>query len=162
MKRFLTLLALLMIAPIQALADVTVEGAWVRLPPPVADTAAAYLTLKNSGDADVTVTGVTTAVADAPDFHSMKMENGTMSMQKMDPVVIPAHGELAFTPGGNHLMLTGLKEKLEAGQHVMLTIKTSDGDSIMVHAEVRDMRNKVGHSTHDGHDMHDMHGHGHH
>lgn len=159
MKRFLTLIALCLAFPLQAMAEVTVEGAWVRLPPPVADTAAAYLTLKNSGDADVTVTGVTTAVAESPDFHAMKMENGTMSMQKMDPVVIPAHGELAFTPGGNHLMLTGLKKTLEAGQHVMLTIKTSDGDSIMVHAEVRDMRSKAEHNMHNSHDMHDMHGH---
>lgn len=162
MKRFLTLLALLMAVPFQALADdVTVEGAWVRLPPPVADTAAAYLTLKNSGDADVTITEVTTAAAESPEFHSMMMHGEQMMMMKMDPVVVPAHGELAFTPGGNHLMLNGLTGPLEVGQHVMLTIKTSDGASIMVHAEVRDMRNK-GEQNHGGHDMHDMHGHGHH
>lgn len=148
MKRFLTFLALLMLAPLQALADVTVEGAWVRLPPPVADTAAAYMTLKNSGDADVTVTEVTTDVAETPEFHAMMMHGDHMMMHKMEPVIIPAHGELAFTPGSNHLMLTGLKESLKVGQHVMLTLKTSTGESIMIHAEVRDMRSNADDGDH--------------
>lgn len=162
MKRLLVLFTLLFTAPFQALADVTVEGAWVRLPPPVADTAAVYLTLKNSGDADVTITEVSTAAADSPEFHSMMMHGDHMMMMKMDPVVVPAHGELAFTPGGNHLMLNGLTGPLETGQHVMLTIKTSEGGSIMIHAEVRDMRTNAGADSSGDHGGHDMHGHGHH
>jgi copper(I)-binding protein len=63
-----------------------------------------------------------------------------MHMQKIEKVVVPAHGKLEFSPGADHLMLKNLKKKLNAGDHVVLKLKTSDGQSVEVHAEVRDMR----------------------
>ncbi len=132
--------ALLLWMPTLASAEITVEGAWVRMPPPVADTAAAYLVLNNSSGADISITSVETDVAANPEFHSMSMHEGMMHMQKMEKVVVPAHGKLEFSPGGNHLMLKDLTKKLNAGDHVMLKLNTSDGHAVDVHAEVRDMR----------------------
>ena len=165
MKRFFILFGLLLLLPMQAAAEVVIEGAWVRLPPPVADTAAAYMTIKNSGDKDVEITGIETAVATNPEFHSMEMDGEMMMMKKMAKVIVPANGGISFNPGGNHLMLIGLTGPLKAGSHIMMTIKTSEGESIMVHAEVRDMRGNKEHDKHDmkmnddmqGHDMHGMH-----
>ncbi len=166
MKRITILISLLLLVPMQAMAEIMVEEAWVRLPPPVADTAAAYMTIKNSGDKDVEITGIKTSAATHPEFHSMEMKDGMMHMQKMEEVIIPAHGGIRFSPGGNHLMLTGLTGSLKTGAHVMLTLQTSDGASIMVHAEVRDVRSGMDHSSHkksdnssdhSGHDMHGMH-----
>jgi len=151
MKRFIMLVALLL-APMQALAEITVEEAWVRLPPPVADTAAAYMKIENHGDHDVEITGIETAVATNPEFHSMEMSDGMMNMKKMEKVIVPAHGEISFGPGGNHLMLVGLTRALKAGEHLMITLKTSDGESIMIHAAVKDMRgNKSDDGDHSGH-----------
>ncbi|ATX81228.1 hypothetical protein Ga0123462_0353 [Mariprofundus ferrinatatus] len=150
--KVLLLAALMLLMPSLAAAEITVEDAWVRMPPPVADTAAGYLTLKNSGDHDVEVVSVESDAATKPEFHSMSMHDGMMHMMKMDKVIIPAHGELKFESGGNHLMLTGLARPLNAGDHVMLTIKTADGGSVMVHAEVRDVRMKDSNdSDHGGH-----------
>jgi len=156
----LLLTVAMMVAPALAVAEITVEDAWVRMPPPVADTAAGYLTLKNSGDTDIEVVAVESSAAAKPEFHSMSMHDGMMHMMKMEKVVVPAHGELHFAAGGNHLMLTELTGALNAGDHVMLTLKMSDGSSVMVHAEVRDMRqqssgenesNGEGHGGHHGH-----------
>lgn len=148
----LLLAVLLLCIPSLAAAEITVEDAWVRMPPPVADTAAGYLTLKNSGEKDVEVVAVETSAADKPEFHSMSMHDGMMHMMTMEKVVVPAHGELRFETGGNHLMLTELTGTLNAGDHVMMTIKLSDGSSVMVHAEVRDMRSQDsdGHGDHGG------------
>ncbi|WP_176959482.1 copper chaperone PCu(A)C [Mariprofundus sp. KV] len=138
----LLLAVLLLFIPSLAAAEISVEDAWVRMPPPVADTAAGYLTLKNSGEKDVEVVAVESSAAAKPEFHSMSMHDGMMHMMKMDKVVVPAHGELRFETGGNHLMLTELTGTLNAGDHVMMTITFSDGSSVMVHAEVRDMRSQ--------------------
>ena len=162
MKRLMMLTALLLLLPLTAQAETTVEGAWVRLPPPVADTAAAYMKIENHGDHDIEITGIETDVATSPEFHSMEMHDGMMNMKKMDKVIVPAHGEISFGPGGNHLMLIGLTRALKAGEHLMLTLKTSGGESIMVHAEVKDMRGSQKHGDdHSGHMKKDEE-HGHH
>jgi copper(I)-binding protein len=143
MKRLMILLGLLLLMPLQATAEIMVEDAWVRLPPPVADTAAGYMTLRNHGDKDIEITGIKTAAAEHPEFHSMEMHDGMMNMKKMEKVIVPAHGGISFGPGGNHLMLIGLTNSLKAGEHLMITLETSDGKSTMIHAEVRDMRSKT-------------------
>ncbi|PJA31669.1 MAG: hypothetical protein CO187_08140 [Zetaproteobacteria bacterium CG_4_9_14_3_um_filter_53_7] len=153
--------ALMLIMPSLAAAEITIEDAWVRLPPPVADTAAGYMVMRNSGDQDVEITGVTTDAAKQPEFHSTIEHGGMMHMMKMEPVIVPAHGELHFGTGGNHLMLIGLTGELKAGSHVMMTIKTAEGKNIMVHAEVRDMRADKDHSGHKTMDHGDMQHRGH-
>jgi len=142
--KYLLSIALLLWMPALASAEITVAGAWVRMPPPVADTAAGYMILNNSGDADISIISVESAAAANPEFHSMTMHDGMMHMQKMDDVTVPAHGKLEFSPGSNHLMLKDLKRKLNAGDHVMLKLNTSDGHTVDVHAEVRDMRKMQG------------------
>ena len=144
--RKLMMAAMLLLAPGCTAAEVTVEGAWVRMPPPVADTAAAYMTLNNSGDTDIKIISVEADVAAKPEFHSASMHDGMIHMQKMDVVVVPAHGKIEFLPGGDHLMLKELNRELKAGDHVMMKLNTADGQAIDVHAAVRDMRNMPDHA----------------
>ena len=157
MRRLFMLFGLLLLMPIQAAAEIMVEEAWVRLPPPVAETAAAYMTIRNHGDQDIEITGVKAKVAERLEFHAMTMHGGMMHMQKMEKVVVPAHSGISFDPGGNHLMLIELQRVLEAGEHLMITLETSDGQTIVIRAEVRDMRGKSGHSNKHSND--DQHGH---
>jgi len=162
MRRLILLTAALLLLPLQAMAEIIVEDAWVRLPPPVADTAAGYMTIKNSGDHDVELTGIKTAICKNPEFHAMEMHGEMMHMMKMEKVIVPAHGGISFTPSGNHIMLVGLTGQLKAGEHIMMTLLTSEGEAIMVHAEVRDMRGGHQSDNKDGHGGHDMHGGMHH
>jgi len=176
MKRFILLTAALLLLPLQAVAsDISVEGAWLRLPPPVADTAAGYMTLRNNGDHAIEITGIKTAAATNPEFHSMEMNGDMMQMKKMEKVIVPAHSGISFNPNGNHLMLIGLTGQLKTGEHIMMTLTTSEDETIMVHAEVRDMRGhgsdgnmnmkgdmqmdgmKMNADMHGGHDMNGMH-----
>ncbi len=154
MRRHFMLFGLLLLMPIQAAAEIVVEEAWVRLPPPVAETAAAYMTIRNHGDQDIEITGVKVKVAERLEFHAMTMHGGMMHMQKMEKVVVPAHSGISFDPGGNHLMLIELQRVLEAGEHLMITLETSDGQTIVIHAEVRDMRGKSKHTEHGSSDSH--------
>ena len=131
-----------------------VENAWVRMPPPVSDTAAVYLELNNPTKQKISVASVSSSVSEEAEFHSMMMHGDMMHMMKMEKVEIEHDGSLVFEPNGNHLMLIGLKAPLKAGEHVMVVITEEDGTKHDVHAEVKDMRQNAD----SGHD-HGHHGH---
>jgi len=119
-----------------------VSGAHVRALPPSSEVTSGYLTLTNHGDEAVEIIGATSSVAKAVEFHEMSMHDGMMKMGRMDKVVAPAHGSLEFAPGGKHLMLTGLKHPLRAGETVIIELKLSDQSTLSIDAEVRDIRHQ--------------------
>ncbi len=85
-------------------------------------TTAAYLTISNSGNAPDRLMSASCACAEKVEAHVMQEMKGMMMMGDDGPVVIPAHGSVAFHPGGRHLMLTGLKEKLVDGGQQEITL----------------------------------------
>jgi len=121
-------------------ASVSVEHAWVRMPPPVADTAAAYFTLHNEGDEDVVIVHVSSDVSNISTIHLMQKQGAMMRMSAANNMAIPAHGFIKLEPGGMHVMLTGLKQILKPGQVVHIMLEFTDGSTIKVVARVRDMR----------------------
>ncbi len=150
--RFLSLLTLLWLIPSMSYADnrLVVDDAWVRMPPPVAETAAVYMTLSNTGDKVIKVDSVKSDAADKVEFHSMEMHGDMMHMAEMKEVLIKPNQPLVFDAGGNHIMLIGLKQTLQAGDSVKLQIKTDDGAIYNIEADVRDMR-KHNHDHHGHH-----------
>jgi periplasmic copper chaperone A len=143
MKKTMLLLMFMLLSRTTLAADLTVTDPWVRLVPPVAHASAAYLTLHNDTAADASVIAVTSDAADKSDLHGTRMQDGKMVMYHLDSVVVPAHGQFSFAPGGAHIMLMGLKRPLKAGQHVNIVLHLADGDSIQVAAPVRDMRGQM-------------------
>ncbi|MDQ7011881.1 MAG: copper chaperone PCu(A)C [Mariprofundaceae bacterium] len=127
-----------------ASAEVIPEKAWVRQPPPVADTAAGYMTLRNDGDRPVEIVSIDSDVSAVAEIHTMRMQGGMMHMQHLPKMTIAAHGTLELSPGGMHLMLIGLKHPLRDGQQVHITLHFADGSQLKVQAKVRDMRHGHG------------------
>lgn len=145
MRTFWVLLLPMMIpavavAGIPAAESLVVENAHVRELPPASDVTAAYLTLRNESDTAVEVAGASSPDCEKVEFHETVVEGGMVHMRRMDEVVIPAGGELVFSEGGKHIMLVGLKRPLKAGEHVLLSIRLSNGAELAVRAEVRDIR----------------------
>ena len=88
---------------------------------------AAFGTLVNESDADVTLTGAATDVSPV-ELHEMAMRDGKMVMQaKEGGVVIKARGEHALEPGGDHLMLMELTRPVQAGEELTFTLTFADG-----------------------------------
>jgi len=122
-----------------AYAGVRVEHAWVRVPPPVADTAAAYMTLYNEGDKDVIVARVSSDVSGTSGIHVIQRQGAVMRMSAVGKMTIPAHGSVKLEPGGMHVMLTaGLNRVLKQGQTVRIVLYFTDGDTLKLDAPVRD------------------------
>lgn len=58
-----------------------------------------------------------------------KMVDGqqVMGMEDVDSLEIPAHGQRTLAPGGDHLMLMGLKSHPVSGDIVKLTLRFEPG-----------------------------------
>jgi len=138
-KRFLFIAACLYAQPLWA-ADISVDDAWVRLSPPVADSTAAYATIHNNTDTAITLTGATSSIASKTELHSMDMSKGTMHMIKLDTLTLAAHDTITLAPGKKHLMLMGLHQPIHAGDNVELRLMRANGATIIIQAPVRDMR----------------------
>lgn len=117
---------------------VTIDDAWVKS----ADEgmSAAFGTLVNSGDDDVTVVSVTSDASTMLELHeTVENEAGEMVMREIDGgFVIPAGGELALEPGGNHIMLMDLTAPLTAGDQATFTLTFSDDSTYEFAAPVKD------------------------
>jgi periplasmic copper chaperone A len=102
--------------------DLTIEKPWARATPKGADVGAAYVEIRNAGgDADK-LTGGAADFANV-EIHEMSMQGNVMQMRELkDGLTIPAHGDVKLTPGGYHLMLTGLKHPLVKGESAKVTL----------------------------------------
>ena len=114
--------ALLLIAGAAAAqtGSVEVRDAWARATPGKADIGAAYLTLESP--TDDRLTGLSTPVASAAQVHTMTMEGGVMKMNRVAALDLPGGQPVKLEPGGMHIMLIGLTDKLRPGQSFPLTL----------------------------------------
>ena len=82
----------------------------------------------------------------------MTMDNGVMKMRQLENLPLTAKKPATLGPGGDHLMLIGLKQPLKAGETVALTLTVQFADKstekINVTAQIRAltaMQNKYQH-----------------
>lgn len=140
-----------------ALAQVDIDGAWVRGTVPAQTSSGAFMTLHAHEAAKLV--GVSSPVAKSVELHEMKMENNVMRMRGVSTLDLPKMQDVEMKPGGYHIMLVGLTRQLKAGETVPLTLKFQMQDKKIVetkiNAEVRALNGgaAAGHSAHPaGHD----------
>lgn len=107
--------------------ELNVKNAWVRATPPGADSAAGYMELQNLGNKPLVITGVGSDAARMAMLHSMVDDNGVMRMRHLSRLTIPAQSSVKLVPGGDHLMLVGLKAPLAVGRQVAVQLSLEDG-----------------------------------
>jgi periplasmic copper chaperone A len=89
-----------------------------------------YLTIENGGPTPETITALS-----SPDFARVElsdhvMEGGMDKMVKLDTLVVPGNGQLAFEPAGKHLMLFEPKRELKNGDSIKVTFTFSNSGPI--------------------------------
>jgi copper(I)-binding protein len=123
--------------------QVEIKNAWIRATVPGQQVAGAYLEITSAKGG--TLVKVETPAANMAEIHSMKVENGIMRMKPIESLTLPAKETIKLSPGGNHLMLTGLKQTLKAGDSVSLQLIFKDGlgfeQIISVNATVKELTN---------------------
>ncbi|MEU6174849.1 copper chaperone PCu(A)C [Streptantibioticus parmotrematis] len=109
-----------------------VSGAYVPQPP-MADMAAGYFTVTNTGGGADALTSVT---SDAASSLTLMRTTSDGEMQGVKSLPIPANGKLTLSTGGNHLMLMGLKRKPTAGQSVTFELHFAKSAPVSVRVPV--------------------------
>ena len=113
-----------------------IDQAWVRLSPNKDMPSAGYF-VAHGGDAGAQIRGVITDYALKVEMHQSVSDNGVMSMKPVDSVDVPAKGEVAFAPGGKHLMLWGVNDTAISRGKMQLTFLMANGDRLLVDAVIR-------------------------
>lgn len=102
---------------------ISAANGWTREVASGQYSAAAYVTISNGGEGADRLIGVESPVSAEATLHSSSSAGGIARMRRIDGgVEVPAHLTIAFAPGGNHIMLTGLKPTLKAGETAELTL----------------------------------------
>jgi len=91
---------------------------------------AGYFTLTNDGVTDALLD----VEADYPKvmLHKSMMKDGVMTMEHQMRLVVPPQGEIAFAPGGYHVMFMGLKEGWGVGDDIKATLIFEKSGSLEV------------------------------
>jgi copper(I)-binding protein len=119
-------------------SKITVSGGEIRASLGASPNSAAYMTIANDGAQPDQLLSVTCACAASAVPHRSEMKGGVMTMKATGPLAIRGHGRLLFQPGGLHVMLTGLKRPLVAGQRQDMVLRFAHAGSIRAHFEVKD------------------------
>ena len=126
----------------------SVKDAWVRAPAPGQNVAGVYMEIVSR--TNTALVAVASPVAARAELHSMALEDGVMKMRPLERIELSAGTAVKLAPGGLHVMLIGLKQPLQRGEKVPVTLTLLQLDSgsrsvFTVRAEVRDADAKAHH-----------------
>jgi len=134
----IVLVALCFLSASAYAAGPVVTNAWARATTPGIDTCAVFLKV-TSPTADRLI-GAKSPVATNAMIHLHSMTNGVMTMGPVAGVDLVAGQSFNFAPMGYHIMLTGLKAPLHAGDHFPLTLILAKAGDISVDVRVVPLR----------------------
>ena len=108
-----------------------------------------FMTIRNgTAKADVLLSA-TSPMAKDVQIHTTVITNGVMQMREAKGgLTIPAKGVLELKPGGNHLMLMGLGQRLTPKSRVPVTLTFKNAGQIKVELVVHSMADAPDHSHH--------------
>ena len=119
--------------------DLKVNDAWARPSLSSNNNSAAYMSITNTTNKQITIIGASAAlIANNVELHkSFVDEQGISRMTSIDKIIIPANSTIELEPGGIHVMLFDLKRKLATGDSFDLTIAMENADPIIVRTEIK-------------------------
>jgi len=136
------LLSLLLLAALPALAQVTVGEPWVRATVAQQQATGAFMTLTSTKGARLVA--ASSPAAGVVEVHEMKMIDDVMRMREISGLDLPAGQAVALKPGGYHLMLFQLKQPLNEGDNIPLTLEIEDAQKVrsqvVVNAPVKPLK----------------------
>ena len=131
----INLLAAMAFVSVAASAQTTVKDAWVRgtVAPQKATGAFMQITSAQGGK----LVSAQSPVAGVTEVHEMAMDGNVMKMRAVPALELPAGKAVELKPGGYHVMLMDLKQPLQDGESVPLTLVVEGKDGKRETLELR-------------------------
>jgi len=105
------------------------KSAWARATPPGSTTTAIYLTLMNRSESDISLSAVSVDISDRAELHTNTNQDGMMKMRQVKSITVPADGQAALKPHGDHIMVFDLKEQLKSDTSVHVELVFDNGET---------------------------------
>lgn len=115
---------------------IEITDAWIRWMPPESPSTAAFLKLQNHTGKPLILKAISTNWAKHSMFHQTIIQDGMAKMQHLDQITIDQ--QLEFKPGHKHIMIMGLNQSLQKGEHKNILLHFEGQPSLEVSFEVRD------------------------
>jgi len=133
--------------------DLRITHPWAKASLKGVPNSAAYMAITNTGETDDTLIAASADVSRAVEIHTMTMKDGVMRMRQLeDGIPLPASETVTLEPGGLHVMLIGLNDRLEKGESFAMTLTFEKAGQLEVEAIVEDQQGSGGHN-HGTHEM---------
>ena len=116
---------------------IIISDAWVRAAPPGVSAMAAYMTIQNNSNSDITISQVSSPLFNMSMLHETTIENGMASMQHSEGILVKANKSAKLEPQGHHVMLMNPQQDFSVGDKINITLITYSGISLEVTAEVK-------------------------
>lgn len=129
-NRFVVAFFVLLLSSAQVMAELVVDGPWVREAPPRAKALAGYVVLRNSGKESLSLVSLSSPLFEKVEFHVTTFEGGMMRMKQLKQLKIEPGQVEEFEPGGKHLMLINPRKRLKNGDVVPMSVTLEDGSSV--------------------------------
>jgi len=125
--------------------EIEIHDPYARSASPMAKSGAAFMVIRNTGDAGDRLIGVDSAAARKVELHTHHDEDGVMRMIHVEEgFALPAGGEIRMQRGGRHVMMMGLTAPFEQGATIPLTLVFETSGEITLDVPV-DLERKPGH-----------------
>jgi len=113
-----------------------IQDAWAK--PNYGPNGAAYFSIKNHGQTKRYLTGATSPLSTRVELHQHIHQDGIMRMRRVKEGLDLGPGQsLTFAPGGLHVMLFGMQQKLKPGDVLPLSLTFKDGSQQSLLVKVR-------------------------
>lgn len=123
--------------PGPAASPITSSQAWARATAPRAVAGAVYLAIANGGAQEDRVVSATSPACERVELHRHeRSEDGVLRMVAVESLALPPGATVTLQPGGDHLMLIGLKAPLAEGGRVAATLTLASGATLEIDAPV--------------------------
>jgi copper(I)-binding protein len=127
---------LLVAATAHAQGKLGVFDAWIRAAPPGAQMMAGYATLRNTGDAPISVLTVQSDAFRQSSIHETVIERGVAKMRETPRIDLAPGATVAMKPGGAHLMLVDPRHGIGRGEKVQMVFLLADGTRVETYFDV--------------------------
>ncbi|WP_127524496.1 copper chaperone PCu(A)C [Mesorhizobium sp. Z1-4] len=126
--------ALAVASPALAEESVRIFDAWARASVLASRPGAAYVTVESATEDQLL--GVATPVAGQVMIHAVEKDGDISRMKHIETLELPAGERITLAPGGMHLMLMGLQDKLSEGTTFPMTLSFENAGEITVEVSV--------------------------
>lgn len=124
----------LALLPSLTLAQMQVADPYARSASPMAISGAAFMAITNPTDTDDRIVAATSDIAERVELHThIQTAEGVMQMVELeDGIPLPAGETVMLQRGGLHVMFLGLRQPLNQGDEITVTLEFEHAEPLAV------------------------------